>query len=227
MGNVVASEALRLSGTTKLVKTYVASQSAVAAEAFDPGVTLLQANRLYPFHHPYVIDQDAPDDASRPQSEYANFDGTGRGYLADIDQAADALFNFFNPQDMATNTDLWTWRLNQVLKAAGDVAYPGGKEADYQWDASAGVYTREVDGIYTPLDRNILSDRYEMFAYAASPRSLALGAVGTVVGPFSGNVNVSTFTSGNVTDHSLQFMGTYADRQGYWDALMRRFGLKL
>ena len=36
MGNVVAGEALRLSGTNQVVNTYIAMQAAVASYAYDP-----------------------------------------------------------------------------------------------------------------------------------------------------------------------------------------------
>ena len=222
MGNVVVSEALRLAGPDKLVHGYVAAQAAVAAEAYDPLVTAVPANRLFPYSRSFPPGYwPAPQDDVRPQSEYANFNRSGRAYFADIHQAADVLVNFWNATDFATSG---VWPYNQVLKPDVSVDYPGPADATYTWDDATLRYQRTVGGVVSTLDPAVLSDRYEMFSYAAEPRSLTLGTM-QVGGPFNANVEVSQFTSGDQTDHSPQFLGTYADRRGWWAQLLNAFGI--
>jgi hypothetical protein len=225
MGNIVASEALRLAGSEKLVHAYAAAQAAVAAEAYDP--TAAQYAPLFPFvsgfdtwagYYPYYV-SDAPADASRPQSEYANFNMTGQSYFAGINGAADVLVNLYNPNDYATKG---LWQLNQVMKPDVGVAYAG-TTVSYEW-RDTGVYKRIYENDEHYLSPSILSERYELFSYAAEPRSYSLGTV-PVSGPFTDNIDVSQFTTGEPTDHSLQFLGRYADRRGWWSAVVNAFGV--
>ena len=82
-----------------------------------------------------------------------------------------------------------------------------------------------------------VQDRYEIMAYAAQPRSKALGAVLDVSSAaFATSQNLPNIwpqdnfpeTHGPYSAHpwhSAQFRFTYAEQQNYWNALMKRFGL--
>ena len=221
MGNIVASEALRLEATSpnpqKLVHTYVASQAAVPAEAYDSSVphNLRDSSALAP--------RFLPDDQ---KTDYANFRGTGKAYFADLGNAADQLVNFFNPQDYATNGSK-SWPMNQATKP--DLGYD---------ELDDGRYVR--DGFLSTTFLNLANpqQRYEAFSFAGEPQSKALGAQPNVGGPFLGSdgkrrqLDLSTELGlgANFTqrqwDHSAQFNGTNMVRWHYWDALLKAFGLK-
>ena len=234
MGNVVASEALRISGEVKLVHTYVASQAATVAEAYNPNApkTLFTG----------IFGEAGPDDSANPASLYASFPSTGRGYFQDINKAADSLYNFYNPVDYALYDDFifgpTTWRLNQASKPDDKVPDAAG-DVDYGWSNGSFVrkqYTYSIDKngqvnrvlvSTTALNMGIQSDVYEAFSYAAEPRSQALGAQPGIGGPFTGGVNMQLtfgFTDAQ-DDHSAEFLSTYAARAKYWKTLLNEFGV--
>jgi hypothetical protein len=72
----------------------------------------------------------------------------------------------------------------------------------------------------TTLNRIFPYDTYAIFAYAAESKTIGLGAAGGVAGPFdtAGEVNLNP-------DHSGQFRLDNMSRGGYWNVLMKRFGL--
>jgi hypothetical protein len=118
--------------------------------------------------------------------------------------------------------------------AYGPGVASGTPTADYGWhDGSFVRITSDVDPttgvvvpVYTPLDPAVPSDRYEIFSYAAEPRSMALGAQAGVFGPFTGEVNMQDFGfTGNQDDHSAQFCNTNSLRSPYWSALLSKFGI--
>jgi hypothetical protein len=106
MGNVVTSEALRIEADRptpeKIVHTYVASQAAMAAHAYDAAAPAVET-----------------DESTDTPEVYANYPATGRPYYADIGEAADNLINFFNPVDDA----LGWWLTNQDLKPTEGIEY--------------------------------------------------------------------------------------------------------
>ena len=79
MGNIVASEALRLEATSptprKIVSTYVLSQAASVAHAYDAAAPITRTSA------------DTPE-------VYASYPGTGRPYFADINLAAELVAKF-------------------------------------------------------------------------------------------------------------------------------------
>ena len=210
MGNIVASEALRQEAmapvSTKIVNAYVASQAAFAAEAFDPIApkdlfTLPQAPTTFDI--------------------YDKFPPTGAAYFSSISQAAGHLYNFFNPSDYALS-NAFTWRENQRLKP--DNGYEGSPLNPVFYRLSD-----DTSGAPTPLNLNYPPDAYEAFAYAAEPRSGALGATG-VSGVFGGtpgsqvNLKAAFSFSDAKWDHDAQFNGTLMQRRGYWRKMMSVFG---
>ena len=215
MGNIVASEALRLEATSphpqKLVHVYVASQAAVPADAYDP-TKASYADYFSNF---------APGTA-HPQ------------YFASIGSVADHLVNFFNPKDYATNSTT-TWWANQYTKPDDGYSIVWARQPDGT-DVIAGYKVILSGHVLNPA---LALERYEAFAFAATPTSLALGATPNVGGPFLPTAEVDfthlsqlitnpppgvDFTA-NQWDHSAQFNGTNMLRKYYWNLLMKAFGL--
>ncbi len=161
---------------------------------------------------------------------YDAFPPTGRAYFADINRAAGSLHNFFNSDDYAVNAGK-TWRWVQALKPHGDeykfTGYSYDQETGAHW--SPGDFVRKSDGHI--LNLAFAPDRYETLAYAAEPRSLALGAQ-SVAGVFgstpASQVDLSAIPFGFTEaqwDHSAQFNGSNMVRRTYWAELLRRFGV--
>lgn|GEM_PF-2050235 len=213
MGNIVASEALRLEATSpnpeKLVHTYVASQAAAPADAYDP-------SKAIPFSHDKF--SNFTPGAAQPQ------------YFATINNAANYVVNFFNPVDYATNSML-TWPLNESNKPdKGYNLIPGD---------GGPVLTVHSSITNRDLDFSIPIQRYEAFAFGISPQSKALGASASVGGPFDtlaqidlSNIRALASTApkdadfnSNQWDHSAEFNGTNMLRKYYWNMLMKAFGL--
>ena len=111
MGNVVAGEALRLAGTNKVVNTYVGSQGAVTAHAYDGSIT--NSTYLLPFTYAYptgplsllpgFLTHYGPDTPNIYTNRLAgNSAGVGRRV------------NFYNVNDYALAMPRWGF--NQITK---------------------------------------------------------------------------------------------------------------
>src|SRR5262249_36575152 len=109
MGGIVMSEALRLEAQTstprKLVDTFVASQVAMTANAYDLGAPL----------------REPPLNGWQTPEVYSNYNGTNFPYFVNIGRAATRLVNFYNPQDYA----LGWWGTNQNTKPDFGYTYDG------------------------------------------------------------------------------------------------------
>jgi hypothetical protein len=124
--------------------------------------------------------------------------------------------------DFATNSGSYTWRFNEATKPDGAYKYTG------SWDTN-GVPVGP--GQWVSGDGRVLGMKtylYEILAFAAQPRSLALGAQ-AVGGPFGTNdVDLSSARYGftnSPDDHGGQFSGTEAQREPYWHTLLRDIGI--
>jgi hypothetical protein len=143
MGNVVASEALRQEAMStnpqKIVNTYVASQAATAASAYDPNVMLNAGNWLHTSYAFYVppgspgwltpavlaynaalgrgVSSTVPllDFLTATPDIYTNFPATNKAYFERIGDAVNKAYNFYNPVDGAVG-DADAWPLNQAMK---------------------------------------------------------------------------------------------------------------
>src|ERR1017187_7066039 len=230
MGNVVAGEALRIAGqagTGQLVNTYLATQSAVPANCYDPTLTgndLLSFNSLN-FNGKIVTGTFGPT----TPNIYNN-------WMMPPTLAMSAKANFFNVDDYALNY----WQNDQVLKP--DISglytynYTG---SDVSGPAQDLFQKTSILGSVTALplgDSTNVQSRYEIMAYDSEPRSKALGGVSGVAGFTPFNLLQNNFwpqdnfpqTNGPYSAHpwhSAQFRFTYADQQNYWNALMKQFGL--
>jgi probable HAF family extracellular repeat protein len=106
MGNVVVSEALLLEAESpqprQLLHTYVASQAATVAHAYDATRPTVRSHRV-------------PD-------HYGRYPGTGAPYYNDVGVAAGMFVNFFNEQDFALTYN-FAWPANQRTKPDSGYGY--------------------------------------------------------------------------------------------------------
>ena len=238
MGNIVAGEALRLAGTNQVVNTYVASQGAVSAHAYDPSVTnLLQ----FVYRYPSGLLWSAGTQNYGPNTPdiYIN-------WLAGNSGGAGRRVNFYNENDFALAMPRWGF--DQITKP--DLSPQGyqywfdGTPYDSVASYTAGStddnlpwnhFFKGTSSGGAPLDITSLTNRYEIFAYAAESRSTALGATPQVL---EASVNlrrtdnpVWPSDANNYQGHfwhSAEFRGDYWQQQGYWNKLLgnEAFNLK-
>jgi hypothetical protein len=245
MGNVVTGEALRLAaqgGSTNLVNTYVASQAAVPGEAWDA-----------------TMASSAPLDFDTGRGPDTR-DIYGNWMLSDHGTATATKVNFFNTKDYALNI----WQINETLKP--DWYFPTVYYyADSDLTTVADLFKTAV--ALTLVDAELIvkthssllhtslslgdatnattTDRYRIMAYAAEPRSLALGAISNEVIGFSlinlGSAPPDRSASSNIwpTDtlsgnqysahpwHSAQFRFDNMGQNMYWQALLGPTGFNL
>ena len=225
MGNVVAGEALRLAGSNQVVNTYVATQGAVPAHAYDATSTNLidftHSNPSYPFAHS-SYGPDTPN-------IYGDF-------LAGNSTAVGRRVNFFNPNDYALSPDAWCF--DQALKPDyvppnHYYSYAGRTNDPAPWNHF--VDSPILGGAGTLVDIVASVDNhYRIMASAAESYSKALGATPGI----AGMANVSLQTVWPSPDplgnnygahywHSAQFRGDYWQQQNYWRELLGDNAFKL
>ena len=212
LGNVVVSEALLSEAESetprKLVHTYIATQAAVAAQAYDEGVP--DVTNI--FFGPNVY-------KSYPLTSRPYFEGTKKG--GGLALSTGRLINYFNPNDSA----LSGWRKNQLTKP--DVGW-GFKIISVPLQPKGAFHRGNVEnGMLFGELLEFPNDRYEIFAHAAPAFSQALGTQ-VVAGLFSLNVNLgdAPFSlTDKPSDHSAQFNSDLATRYKYWDRLMKDFDI--
>ncbi|HEV2209092.1 MAG TPA: alpha/beta hydrolase [Verrucomicrobiae bacterium] len=228
MGNVVAGGSLRHEGSHQVVNTYVATQAAMPAHLFDASVT----NTIF----------NASTGDPKTPNIYADYFASVAG------DAADRVINFYNTNDYALQTG--RWELGQALKPDQSITVFGANYsfAGYPYTGSASYTPGSVDD--TPpwlyfvkdtysgrkvFDLNLLPDRYEVMAYAAQPRSTALGRTGGVLNNVSLSVDLGRAANpriwlpdtqspstpyGEHFYHSAEFRGDYWQQVGYWSELL-------
>lgn len=211
MGNVVVSETLKLHGsrsTAPVVHTYVASQAASVAHAYDAA-------------GPETVETDASTDT--PES-YARYPLNQLPYYAGMTNAVRIngvtlepnIVNFHNRADFALNS----WLINQDTKP----------DAYWTYSKKVSRWERRNLGPNAPLF--FPQDRYEIYAHIAEARSRALGAaerdgfvvrgqIGDQVNLFLGPFNYA----GNDYEHSAEFRSTNMRRFSYWNQMLTTFGL--
>jgi len=153
MGNVVVSEALRQFTGTQLMTTYVATQAAEVAGAYDPTAQDMDVDLSF-------LQDVVPGCSGRPAFEVAwrclnndngniqdippdkyrytvpnphDFDATqwGTNYYSGIAAKAGRIVNFNNFEDAALDA----WRLQQVTKPDND-GLPGGNDSTWEYEAT-------------------------------------------------------------------------------------------
>jgi hypothetical protein len=222
MGNIVASEALRLASVTgvglPLVQSYVASQAASVAHAYDA------ANPAYVWYSGVL----------RTPEIYAHFQrGTNiQPYFTGMKKAVlgTNIINFNNVQDYALSST-FAWPANQDTKP------------DSGWYcqlvATNSVNTNSGYTFWNGGNRLILSGAekyhdqvYEIFAYIAQAECSALGSAENpthhVRGEIGGAVdlNAAPFNfKANTYEHSAEFNSINMNRRSYWWQVLSTFSL--
>jgi hypothetical protein len=238
LGNITCGEALRLTGTTQLVNTYVASQAALTAHTYDPTVP----NYSFVYWYGLIPLSLSPHTPNIYGSWFATDNGRGAGQI----------INFFNQNDYALQRDVW--QLNQLLKPDQSVAqadgtwnyaYNGNTSDPAPWNNFYKYYryyvsTNAFTNTVTFDIVNTLTNRYEVMAFDAQSWTTALGATvqGGTPGVLNGvfrNINLGRDTTPRIWPpdtvhpdspynehlyHSGQFRGPYWQQQGYWSELL-------
>ena len=215
MGNIVASEGLRLAGkefNTPLVQSYIASQAASVANAYD------------------AVNPEVVRTSSKSEI-YAHFprNSTNQPYFTGMKKAVQGtnIVNFNNRIDFALNSTL-AWPVNQFTKP------------DWGWRYQL-VPTNSVNtnGSYTYWDTNRvqlhlehIDQAHTIFSYIAMAWSKALGCAEDpthhVRGEVGGAVNLNDppFNYGNNTyEHSAEFNSINMNRRTYWWQVLGTFSL--
>jgi len=225
MGNVVAGEALRLSGATRIVNTYVPSQAAISAHTYDTTVPN------------YSFFQLGVSISAKTPNIYGNWFSANNG------NAAGAIVSFFNTNDYALQRS--AWQVNQLFKPdqqvwVGDFnwtyAYSGSPNDPSPWNhfikysVSAGATNTVTFDIV-----NSVNNRYEVMALAAESWTTALGATPNV--NHVSDVDLSGVWPTDTQNqnapysehfyHSAEFRGDYWQQRGYWSQLLGSSGFQL
>ena len=223
-GNVVVGEALRLA-TNRIVNTYVASQAALSARAYDNTVPT-NASSYYSIK------------TSDPQGNYYT---NGSPPYFSSSTGAGAYVNFYNPNDYALMGDSLNpltfhpgWLEDQDLKPVQtegvyhyqtpNVSYPSGY--------SVSVFNFSRSGPSGPVSLYFPTNTYQIFSMAAQSYSLALGAQTNVGGTlFSTNAQINlslapyNFGAAHI-QHDQQFVFDNMTTAVYWSELLESFNLK-
>jgi pimeloyl-ACP methyl ester carboxylesterase len=236
MGNIVAGDALRRAGNNQIVKTYVASQAAVTAHTYDTNI----ANYSFTVNLGGVNVPFGPNTPNIYGNWFAGNSGGGAGQV----------INFYNVNDYALSR--LHWQLDQLFKPDQGVL-KNGDSWTYHYNGNASdpspwnhfskynetlFYTMNFDIV------NVLTNRYEVMAYAAQAYTTALGATPGVLN-LNRNVDLTRSSptqiwppDNSTTDptkkyavhfwHSAEFRGDYSPMQGYWSELLgsEAFNLK-
>jgi hypothetical protein len=214
MGNVVASEALRLKGLNParppVLHTYVASQAATVAHAYDAV-------------NPETVESDFTTDTPEV---YAHYPVTGLPYFNKMTNAVvfnpdtqrRRVVNYNNRDDYALDK----WLLNQDTKP----------DVGWEYIQDTGRWSRTLANAEPLITLQFPQNTYEIYSHIAEARSRALGAAergGFIVRGQIGdqiNLNGVPFSYGaNDYEHSAQFRSTNMRRNSYWSQLLSTFGI--
>lgn len=228
MGNIVMGEALRLAGNNEVVNTYVASQAAVTAHTYDTNVPNYSFSRTIGF----VQFNFGPNTPNIYGNWFAGNNGGGAGQV----------ISYYNVNDYALSP--LSWQLDQLIKpdtlvaengALWNYGYSGSTNDPPPWNNF--FKTNDVTGARVNFDIvNILTNRYEVMAYAAQAYTTALGAT-PGVHHIAQNVDLTTLWPPDPTGndyaehfwHSAEFRGDAVGEWEYWNTLLysAQFGFNL
>ncbi|MEI6861743.1 MAG: hypothetical protein WCL04_05760 [Verrucomicrobiota bacterium] len=187
-------------------------------------------------------------------------------WLASNSGATGAKFNFYNVNDFALNGSHWQvdqelkpdWAAGNVTRPPTDelgppYGYTGNGNAApvengffktrYHSDNPTGYGATVVGNVALHLGdsggtaNGNIADRYEIYAFADEPRSIALGAVPSVSGLSPQNLQ-SIWPADTLTNdpnkkykdhpwHSAQFRFSNMDQANYWKTLLGQNGFNL
>jgi hypothetical protein len=224
-GNPAMGEAMRLA-TNQIVNTYVATQAAVSARAYD-NTLATNATGYYSLKTP---------------DSQGNYYTTGASSYFSGSIGAGTYVNFYNPLDyalMGNSLNPLTfhpgWLEDQSLKPDSGYGYATPSSSIPFGYYQEGIISELL--INSSLPRNPLrfpTDTYQIFAMCAQSYSLALGAqqnVGVGGLPFTLNRQVNLngdpfFFGGNHIQHDEQFAFDNMTAAPYWRQLLQSFGLQ-
>lgn len=207
MGNVVASEALAIEAgkqsPVKIVHTYVATQAATVAHAYDSSAPTI-------FEEPDAITHEVygnyPPFASEERHEY----------FKDIAGAiSNSIVNFHNREDYAL-TSLFGWETNQHAKP----------DLDYGYESLTDTYLR----IFPPDTLIFPENRCEIFSHISEARSRALGAQPGTKNVINSEVDLNAAPyeyKDKDYQHSAQFNSNIIKRWDYWKRLLSAFKISI
>jgi len=231
MGNIVASEALRLrsAGPNKppIVQCYIASQAASVAHAYDA------INPAYVLLEPLLRTPEV-------YAAYPRFTNTTQPYFMgmknsvnkDADSGKAKIINFHNQLDFALNSS-FAWPANQALKPDKGwyCLFPPTSTTHIYWD-----HTNQLWGtpnqIFLNGQEKYQDDTYNIFAHIAQAESSSLGSAEVpghhIQGEVGGAVDLHSapFNYGNNDyEHSAEFRSINMSRRTYWSQVLASFSL--
>ena len=214
MGNVVASEALRLKGLNPnrppVLHTYIASQAATVAHAYDA---------INPETTETSFTTDTPEVyAHYPLTGLPYFRGMTNAVIFNTDTQRRRIINFNNVQDYALNK----WLINQDTKP----------DLGWEYFPATEEWRRTLDSGEPALTLQFPQNTYDIYAHMAEARSFALGAAEgnghSVQGQIGSQVNLNGapfLFKQNDYEHSAQFRSINMQRRTYWIQLLNSFSI--
>jgi hypothetical protein len=208
MGNVVAGEALKLSGANQVVNTYVAMQAATASHAYDP-TTYVRTNDLNFLGIGY---------SSHAPNYYASYYTNGAPSYFNSTAGAGSYINFYNQQDYA----LSYWEVDEDFKPDDEAAY-------WYSGSNTKFYFGGIPGFGGGTELDFPTATYQIFAYCDTAFCYGLGEQAFVGGKFQTSQQVdlgTTFGFGNShADHSGEFNSDNMSRATFWHTLLTKIRL--
>ncbi len=211
MGNIVASEALRDGNFNKRIHSYIATQAASVASAYDPTVAMDQFRR-----------PDARLDVTLFPSadvyrEWPTFNGLFFNIRAKI--ADGGIVSLCNPNDDALS--FFKWEADQNSKPDTRLGY--------DFSITQGEYVKSaLQGIGLPFNLQDDLDRYEAISFAIPATSLPLGAEPSVGGEVKKVIRLDDnplWYSSDQWDHSAEFLSTIHRQLNYWRIVLGEMGI--
>src|SRR5581483_11020738 len=223
MGNIVAGEALRLAGS-QVVNTYVASQAALSAHAYDTNVP--------DFSFDITIGGISKNFGPVTPNIY------GGWFVGNNGGGTGKIINFYNTNDFALART--HWQLDQLTKPDQNVlegattwsyGYTGTPNDPPPW----AFWKQQVNSANVVFFNVLnLNDRYETSAYAAQAYATALGATPVSLLFVTRDVDLTRTSPSTIWPspdplgnnygshfyHSAEFRADNAQQQSYWSELL-------
>ncbi len=227
MGNIVASEALRLANVIgvelPLVQSYIASQAASVAFAYD---AVNPEPRTGVFLYPpfYFYTPEIYAHYQRGTNIQTYYTGMKKAVLGTN------VFNFNNQFDYALSST-FAWPANQNMKA--DLGWYCQLAATNMLRTNNGyTFWRGNNQLILSGAEQYHDQTYEIFAHIAQAESKALGCAEDnthhIQGEISSSVNLNAapFSYGNHDyEHSAEFNSINMNRRTYWWQVLSTFSL--
>jgi pimeloyl-ACP methyl ester carboxylesterase len=203
-GNIVASEALKLGGACD---SYILSQAAVPAHAYDPSVHFL----------PELLEAE-----SLKRTPFKPEHGGHNAYFSSLPQLVIA--NFYNPVDYALQTGtFFKFQANWVENEKSMKPHNHGN-VEYFFDFASGESYAENSSART---RDLIVDDYTKRALISRSRSKAIGAEPGAKGVVKAGVDLRVQLNYGITrsEHSAQFSRPIQITEGYYSRILQLLGL--